>query len=165
MQVVNTPMLPTKFLCLKHLTICLRSGHSPYDYFSLVSFLEASPSLETLSLDVRCFQFYPAKMTIRSVGSNNYAFFCLYRCGRNLWTTKLFLDIPHIWGRWLKISIAISRMWRSWGLALRRAWLSWPVISSRTQYHSSVLHWTPIMVVLAGVLTANLDGAAPLATV
>jgi len=75
MQVVNTPMLPTKFLCLKHLTICLRSGHSPYDYFSLVSFLEASPSLETLSLDVRCFQFYPAKMTIRSVGSNNYAFF------------------------------------------------------------------------------------------
>ncbi|KAG2576908.1 hypothetical protein PVAP13_6NG051860 [Panicum virgatum] len=51
-EVVNTPMLPTKFLCLKHLTICLRSGHSPYDYFSLVSFLEASPSLETLSLDV-----------------------------------------------------------------------------------------------------------------
>ncbi|KAG2583874.1 hypothetical protein PVAP13_6KG194906 [Panicum virgatum] len=51
-EVVNTPMLPTKFLCLKHLTICLGSRHSPYDYFSLVSFLEASPSLETLSLDV-----------------------------------------------------------------------------------------------------------------
>ncbi|KAF8685350.1 hypothetical protein HU200_043972 [Digitaria exilis] len=51
-EVVNTPMLPTKFLYLKHLTIYLGSGPSPYDYFSLVSFLEASPSLETLSLDV-----------------------------------------------------------------------------------------------------------------
>uniref|UniRef100_A0A0E0JPD2 At1g61320/AtMIF1 LRR domain-containing protein n=1 Tax=Oryza punctata TaxID=4537 RepID=A0A0E0JPD2_ORYPU len=53
-EVVNTPMLPTKFLYLKHLTICLSSGtFSPsYDYFSLVSFLDASPSLETLNLDV-----------------------------------------------------------------------------------------------------------------
>ncbi|RLN41917.1 uncharacterized protein C2845_PM01G01880 [Panicum miliaceum] len=52
-EVVNTPMLPTKFLCLKHLTICLpRSFPWPYDYFSLVSFLDVSPSLETLSLDV-----------------------------------------------------------------------------------------------------------------
>ncbi|RLN18017.1 uncharacterized protein C2845_PM02G38870 [Panicum miliaceum] len=52
-RVVNTPMLPTKFLCLKHLTICL-PGSFPwsYDYFSLVSFLDASPSLETLSLDI-----------------------------------------------------------------------------------------------------------------
>ncbi|KAF8668441.1 hypothetical protein HU200_052254 [Digitaria exilis] len=51
-EVVDTPMLPTRFLCLKHLTIYLISGSSPYDYFSLVSFLEASPSLETLSLDM-----------------------------------------------------------------------------------------------------------------
>jgi len=47
-------MLPTKFLYLKHLTIFIRDGTiSPsYDYFSLVSFFDASPSLETLFLDV-----------------------------------------------------------------------------------------------------------------
>ncbi|KAL6856949.1 hypothetical protein ACP4OV_018331 [Aristida adscensionis] len=52
---VNTPMLPTKFLCLKHLSISMTSAldFSPsYDYFSLVSFLDASPFLETLILDV-----------------------------------------------------------------------------------------------------------------
>ncbi|KAF8712669.1 hypothetical protein HU200_028429 [Digitaria exilis] len=49
---VDTPMLPTRFFCLKHLTIYMMPGPSSYDYFSLVSFLEASPSLETLSLDV-----------------------------------------------------------------------------------------------------------------
>ncbi|XP_004974300.1 uncharacterized protein LOC101782611 [Setaria italica] len=54
--VVNTPMLPTKFLYLKHLSIDMGSGLSfspAYDYFSLVSFLDASPSLETLTLNVR----------------------------------------------------------------------------------------------------------------
>ncbi|RCV29427.1 hypothetical protein SETIT_6G012900v2 [Setaria italica] len=52
-EVVDTPMLPTKFLYLKHLTICLRYGTPPpFDYFSLVSFLDASPSLETLILHV-----------------------------------------------------------------------------------------------------------------
>ncbi|CAL5009614.1 unnamed protein product [Urochloa decumbens] len=54
-EVVDAPMLHTKFLYLKHLTICLISGSTisrPYNYFSLVSFLEASPSLETLILDV-----------------------------------------------------------------------------------------------------------------
>ncbi|CAL4996320.1 unnamed protein product [Urochloa decumbens] len=54
-EVVKTPMLPTKFPCLKHLTICLTPGGSfpwSYVYFSLVSFLDTSPSLETLSLDV-----------------------------------------------------------------------------------------------------------------
>ncbi|TVU05623.1 hypothetical protein EJB05_48792 [Eragrostis curvula] len=51
---VNTPMLPTKFLNLKHLTIQITGETlSPsYDYFSLVSFLDASPSLETWWLDV-----------------------------------------------------------------------------------------------------------------
>ncbi|CAO2200245.1 unnamed protein product [Urochloa humidicola] len=51
---VNTPMLATKFLNLKHLTICLNAEtFSPsYDYFSMVSFLDASPSLETWWLDV-----------------------------------------------------------------------------------------------------------------
>uniref|UniRef100_A0A0A9DJ19 F-box domain-containing protein n=1 Tax=Arundo donax TaxID=35708 RepID=A0A0A9DJ19_ARUDO len=54
-EVVNTPMLPTKFLYLKHLSIRLTSGSSfslSYDYFSLISFLDASPFLETLVLDV-----------------------------------------------------------------------------------------------------------------
>jgi hypothetical protein len=54
-QVVNTPMQPTKFLHLKHLSIDMTSGVSfspAYDYFPLVSFLEASPSLETFTLNV-----------------------------------------------------------------------------------------------------------------
>ncbi|XBH60334.1 hypothetical protein VPH35_114947 [Triticum aestivum] len=54
-EVVDAPMLPTKFLYLKHLNVNLRTGtteYRPYDYFSLVSFLDASPSLETLKLDV-----------------------------------------------------------------------------------------------------------------
>ncbi|KAL6857155.1 hypothetical protein ACP4OV_018542 [Aristida adscensionis] len=49
---LNAPMLPTKFLFLKHLTICLMNTGETYDYFSLVSFLDASPSLETLLLNV-----------------------------------------------------------------------------------------------------------------
>ncbi|CAL4996306.1 unnamed protein product [Urochloa decumbens] len=54
-EVVNTPLLPTKFLYLKHLSISITSGGSfspSYDYVSLVTFLDASPSLETLILDV-----------------------------------------------------------------------------------------------------------------
>ncbi|RLN05087.1 hypothetical protein C2845_PM13G01020 [Panicum miliaceum] len=53
-EVVNTPMSPTKFLHLKHLAVSFVSGSfSPsYDYLSLVSFLDASPSLETLVLMV-----------------------------------------------------------------------------------------------------------------
>nr|ACG46086.1 F-box domain containing protein [Zea mays] len=53
--VVDAPMLPTKFLCLKHLTVRLSSGTTitqAFDYFSLVSFLDASPSLETFILNV-----------------------------------------------------------------------------------------------------------------
>ncbi|CAL5009070.1 unnamed protein product [Urochloa decumbens] len=51
---VDTPMLPTKFLNLKHLTIQISGAtFSPsYDYFSLASFLDACPSLETWWLDV-----------------------------------------------------------------------------------------------------------------
>ncbi|KAF8768793.1 hypothetical protein HU200_007353 [Digitaria exilis] len=49
---VNTPMLPTKFLNLKHLIIQVNGETlSPsYDYFSLVSFLDASPSLHLRQL-------------------------------------------------------------------------------------------------------------------
>ncbi|CAO2211613.1 unnamed protein product, partial [Urochloa humidicola] len=52
---VHTPMLPTKFMYLKQLTISTTTGLTfppSYDYFSLVSFLDASPLLETLVLDV-----------------------------------------------------------------------------------------------------------------
>ncbi|KAL5196729.1 hypothetical protein ABZP36_000241 [Zizania latifolia] len=53
-EVVNTPMLLTKFLYLKHLTIDIleRTISPSYDYFSLASFFVASPSLETLFLHV-----------------------------------------------------------------------------------------------------------------
>ncbi|KAL5199917.1 hypothetical protein ABZP36_021120 [Zizania latifolia] len=53
-EVVNTPMLLTKFLYLKHLTIQIfeRTLSPSYDYFSLVSFFDASPSLETFLLHV-----------------------------------------------------------------------------------------------------------------
>lgn len=48
-QMVSTAMLPSRLLHLKYLSIYL-SGD--YDYFSLVSFLDASPSLETFILNV-----------------------------------------------------------------------------------------------------------------
>nr|TKW08123.1 hypothetical protein SEVIR_6G008200v2 [Setaria viridis] len=52
--VVNTPMLPTKFLYLKHLSIDMGSGLSfspAYDYFSLVSFLDARMLISQHSMD------------------------------------------------------------------------------------------------------------------
>uniref|UniRef100_A0A0D9Y1P0 At1g61320/AtMIF1 LRR domain-containing protein n=1 Tax=Leersia perrieri TaxID=77586 RepID=A0A0D9Y1P0_9ORYZ len=54
-EAVNAPMLLTKFLYLKHLTIEIsRSTDSPsFDCLSLVSFFDASPSLETLFLNLR----------------------------------------------------------------------------------------------------------------
>uniref|UniRef100_A0A0D9VB58 At1g61320/AtMIF1 LRR domain-containing protein n=1 Tax=Leersia perrieri TaxID=77586 RepID=A0A0D9VB58_9ORYZ len=48
--VVNVPMVPTKFLYLKHLTIQIMRG--TYDHLFLVYFLDASPSLVTFCLDV-----------------------------------------------------------------------------------------------------------------
>ncbi|CAL5004470.1 unnamed protein product [Urochloa decumbens] len=64
-EVVDAPMLPTKFLYLKHLTIRLLLGPTSrsYDYFSLVSFFDASPSLETFVLDVT--QLYMVHESIR----------------------------------------------------------------------------------------------------
>ena len=55
MQMANIPMLHSKFLHLKKLSIELSAvTFSPdYDYFSLVSFLHACPSLENLILDIR----------------------------------------------------------------------------------------------------------------
>ena len=51
MQMVSTPMLSGKFLHLKDLQISL-AGMAAYDYFSLVSFLDASPHLENFVLAV-----------------------------------------------------------------------------------------------------------------
>ncbi|KAF8698045.1 hypothetical protein HU200_035556 [Digitaria exilis] len=64
-EITTTPMLHSKFLHLKKLSIALSTGtFSPgYDYFSLVSFLDACPSLETLILDVSFYSyFYPSNL-------------------------------------------------------------------------------------------------------
>ncbi|XBI82386.1 hypothetical protein VPH35_091081 [Triticum aestivum] len=56
MQMISTPMLPSKFRRLKYLHISLIGDEaiSPdYDYLSVVSFLEASPCLETFIFEVR----------------------------------------------------------------------------------------------------------------
>ena len=50
LQKVNTPMVPSRFHHLKFLSISL--GGQSYDYFSLVSFFDASPSLESFFLNV-----------------------------------------------------------------------------------------------------------------
>ncbi|KAI4988790.1 hypothetical protein ZWY2020_036107 [Hordeum vulgare] len=55
-EMISTPTLSRKFLHLKYLHISLIGNEaiSPdYDYLSLVSFLEASPRLETFILEVR----------------------------------------------------------------------------------------------------------------
>ncbi|KAE8782508.1 hypothetical protein D1007_44175 [Hordeum vulgare] len=54
-EVVNTPIVPVKFLRLKYLSMSLEGNgaFSPdYDYFSLVSLLDACPVLETFNLVV-----------------------------------------------------------------------------------------------------------------
>ncbi|KAM0873993.1 hypothetical protein ACQ4PT_037708 [Festuca glaucescens] len=64
-ELVNTTMAftPSKFLHLKHVGICIIGA---YDYFSLVSFLDAAPLLETFDLRVVTF-----KQTIGELISNN----------------------------------------------------------------------------------------------
>lgn len=50
---VTTPMAAAKFLHLKHLEIYLVGDISEgYDYFSLISFLDASPVLKTFIVGV-----------------------------------------------------------------------------------------------------------------
>jgi hypothetical protein len=51
---VDMPVPPTKFVNLKHLDVQISGAVPPsYDYFSLASFLDVCPSLETWYLDVR----------------------------------------------------------------------------------------------------------------
>ncbi|CAN6311955.1 unnamed protein product, partial [Urochloa humidicola] len=79
-EAVHTPMLPTKFMYLKQLTISIRSGltfSSSYDYFSLVSFLDTSPSLEILVLDVtqqrmRHASVFEDSPSLRQIDERNY---------------------------------------------------------------------------------------------
>ncbi|KAF6991734.1 hypothetical protein CFC21_008789 [Triticum aestivum] len=57
----NIPMLPSKLPCLRHLEIILvsRTVIFPSDYIlSLVSFLDASPTLDTFILRVQHFRLY-----------------------------------------------------------------------------------------------------------
>ncbi|XP_044385279.1 uncharacterized protein [Triticum aestivum] len=51
-EIINAPVISSKFLHLKILSILLfsRHNHRHYDYLSLVSFFEASPSLEKFVL-------------------------------------------------------------------------------------------------------------------
>uniref|UniRef100_R7WB47 At1g61320/AtMIF1 LRR domain-containing protein n=1 Tax=Aegilops tauschii TaxID=37682 RepID=R7WB47_AEGTA len=49
-ETVNTPMVGSKFPFLKHLTVKLAAAPA-YDYCSLISFFDASPSLETFFLN------------------------------------------------------------------------------------------------------------------
>uniref|UniRef100_A0ACD5Y042 Uncharacterized protein n=1 Tax=Avena sativa TaxID=4498 RepID=A0ACD5Y042_AVESA len=53
-EIVGAPMVPSKFLHLKVLSISIRnwSNMGGYDFLSLVSLLDASPSLETFGLSV-----------------------------------------------------------------------------------------------------------------
>ncbi|OEL36449.1 hypothetical protein BAE44_0002532 [Dichanthelium oligosanthes] len=53
-EIDNTPMMPGKFLHLKYLHVCfgLVASSPAYDHLSLISFLDASPSLETFILSV-----------------------------------------------------------------------------------------------------------------
>ncbi|KAG2636663.1 hypothetical protein PVAP13_2NG075312 [Panicum virgatum] len=50
-EVTNAPTAPSKFLHLKYLCIHLYRVSPAYDYFSLASFFDASPSLEIFSLN------------------------------------------------------------------------------------------------------------------
>jgi hypothetical protein len=54
MQMINIPMVATKFYHLKYLEIYLECLPPEYDFWSLGSFLDASPVLEAFILSVSC---------------------------------------------------------------------------------------------------------------
>jgi hypothetical protein len=60
LKVDTVPMVPSKFLYLKYLSIAI--GGLTFDYLSLVSFLDAAPSLETFILEASHRTSYPAKI-------------------------------------------------------------------------------------------------------
>lgn len=89
MQVFNTPMLPTKFPYLKYLSISLIGlTNSPaYDYLSLVSFLAASPLLETFFLAVRCYSLFisSCKTIYFGESTNSSILLATSRTGIDIW--------------------------------------------------------------------------------
>lgn len=91
---VNTPMVPNKFLHLKLLSIAL--GGPMYDYLSLVSFLEAAPSLETFILTVRHSSY--CIYIINYCGIINCLCLFIFRYNRAVWGMPQFLLIPLIPG-------------------------------------------------------------------
>ena len=60
MQMAHAPMLRSKFIHLRHLSMVLTGAllYPMYDYLSLASFLDAAPSLETFDLNVSCHSYY-----------------------------------------------------------------------------------------------------------
>jgi hypothetical protein len=79
-QMVNTPMAAgAKFLHLKYLEVYLDGDLSTgYDYLSLVSFLDASPVLETFMFSVSRFSSCKKICCICAVWLFKWSYFCCY---------------------------------------------------------------------------------------
>ena len=77
----GTPVVPGEFLYLKHLTISFvawSSGFCPdYDYLSLVSFLDACPSMQTFTLSVSDVHFTKL-ISIPSFQAYSILYFLIY---------------------------------------------------------------------------------------
>ncbi|KAM3276579.1 hypothetical protein ACQJBY_044788 [Aegilops geniculata] len=78
-EIVNAPMIPSKFLHLKTLSITIRRWwilDMEYDFLSLVSFLDASPSLETfglsLSVEAKYDLFVGVPATLRQMPEHHH---------------------------------------------------------------------------------------------
>ncbi|KAJ1273186.1 hypothetical protein BS78_06G259600 [Paspalum vaginatum] len=140
---IDTPMAANIFLHLKYLEIFLQMDYvaiSPtYDYLALVSFLDASPALETFILSV------------------NHVY-------EEMKHVSVYGDVFHmtqIHGH----KHQRLKEGRSTASALQRAWLTWHAIFSTMQPHLKVLQWTPYgmwwqKVILVGALTKEVVNAA-----
>ena len=98
MQMANMPMLHSKFLHLKKLSIALtaRTFTPAYDYFSLVSFLDACPSLATLVLDVSFCSYFCDFNSYDSGNSTTIIFYFLILGSPRKWSMSLYSQIPQI---------------------------------------------------------------------
>lgn len=141
---VDAP-ISNKFLHLKSLNIVLtRDTFSlSYDYLSLTSFLDASPSLETFILEVSYGSYSKHTMILTKVVPLIKANYFIFRYGNYTWSMSQLPPIPRIQGRCLDTTMTNSRTWGSTASPPRRAWSSWHAISFRSQRRSSGLYWTP----------------------
>uniref|UniRef100_A0A452YL29 At1g61320/AtMIF1 LRR domain-containing protein n=1 Tax=Aegilops tauschii subsp. strangulata TaxID=200361 RepID=A0A452YL29_AEGTS len=135
-EVVNTPMLPTKFIHLKHLNIQITESD---DYFHLASFLDASPSLETLFLDVSKDKEYVDRESVFG--------------GSSLHLRQLPED-RHVRLKLKRVEII--------GFSSAKSLVSSHVALSRRQSHLSCLCWTPLMVVIGVVVNISVGPLARL---